>query len=48
MKKTRVLQEIRQMRFKEVYEKRAHKRLTVEQAADLLGVHERELTHKKR
>ena len=29
------------MRFKEVYEKRAHKRLTVEQAADLLGVHER-------
>ena len=37
MKKTRILQEIRQMRFKEIYEKRAHKRLTVEQAADLLG-----------
>ena len=29
------------MRFKEVYEQRAHKRLTIEQAADLLGVHER-------
>ena len=29
------------MRFKEVYEKRAHQRLTLEQAADLLGVHER-------
>ena len=41
MKKTRVLQEIRTMRFKEIYEKRAHQRLTVEQAADLLGVHER-------
>ena len=41
MKKTQVLQKIRTMRFKEVYEKRAHKRLTVEQAADLLGFHER-------
>ena len=30
MKKTQVLQEIRQMRFKEMYEKRAHKRFTVE------------------
>lgn len=29
------------MRFKEIYEKRAYKRLTIEQAADLLGVHER-------
>lgn len=29
------------MRFKEVYEQRAHKRLTIEQAAELLGVHER-------
>ena len=29
------------MRFKEVYEKRSHNRLTVEQAADLLGIHER-------
>ena len=29
------------MRFKEIYDKRAHKRLTVEQAADLLGVCER-------
>ena len=41
MKKTQVLQEIRAMRFKEIYEKRAHRRLTVEQAADLLGVCER-------
>ena len=41
MKKTQVLQEIRKMRFKDIYEKRAHKRLTIEQAADLLGVHER-------
>ena len=29
------------MRFKDIYEKRAHKRLTIEQAADLLGVCER-------
>jgi transposase len=41
MKKTHVLQEIRTMRFKEVYEKRAHKKLSVEQAAELLGVNER-------
>ena len=41
MKKSQVLQEIRTMRFKEVYEQRAHKCLTIEQAADLLGVHER-------
>ena len=41
MKKTHVLQEIRKMRFKDVYEKWSHKRLTVEEAADLLGVHER-------
>lgn len=42
MRKTHVLQEIRTMRFKEIYEQRAHKRLTVEQAADLLGINERE------
>lgn len=41
MNKTHVLQEIRTMRFKDIYEQRAHKRLTIEQAADLLGVNER-------
>ena len=29
------------MRFEEIYEQRTHKQLTVEQAADLLGIHER-------
>ena len=41
MKKAHVLQEIRTMRFKDIYEQRTHKQLTVEQAADLLGVNER-------
>lgn len=41
MKKAEVLQEIRKMRFEEVYRVRPAKRLTVLQAADLLGVTER-------
>lgn len=41
MKPTKVLQEIRKMRFETVYELRNEKRLSVEQAAEMLGVHER-------
>jgi DNA-binding transcriptional regulator YiaG len=41
MKWTEVLQEIRKMRFEEIYQVRTEKRLTVMQAADLLGIDER-------
>lgn len=41
MKKTRVLQEIRKMRFEQIYTQRTEKTLTVEEASTLLGVHER-------
>ena len=43
MGKAQVLQEIRLMRFEEVYNLRRQKRVTVEQAAELLNVHERTL-----
>jgi transposase len=41
MKWTEVLQEIRKMRFEEIYRVRTEKRLTVMQAADMLGIDER-------
>jgi len=41
MKRTEVLQEIRRMRFEEIYSNRKERGLTVEQAAELLGVHVR-------
>ena len=41
MSRTKWLQETRQMRFEEVYEKWAVKRLTQEEAAQLLGVCDR-------
>jgi hypothetical protein len=41
MSRTKVLQEVRKMRFEEVYERRQRKRLTVEEAAEILGVDER-------
>jgi len=40
-KSTQVLQEVRKMRFEEIYQQHTERRLTVEQAAELLGVHER-------
>ncbi len=41
MKPTKVLQEIRKMRFEEVYEKRSEKHLTIEEASRILGICER-------
>ena len=41
MKRTKVLQEIRKMRFEEIYHHRCERRLTIIEAAELLGVHER-------
>ena len=41
MQKTRVLQEIRNMRFTEIYTQRTARKLTVEEAAKLLNIHER-------
>ena len=41
MTKMRVYQEVRKMRFEELYELRTQKRLTVKEAAEILGVHER-------
>ena len=41
MRWTEVLQEIREMRFEEIYRVRTEKRLTVVQAADMLGIDER-------
>ena len=40
MRWTEVLQEIREMRFEEIYRVRTEKRLTVVQAADILGIDE--------
>ncbi len=42
MGRARVLQEIRTMRFEEVYDRWAEERLTQHEAADLLGVCERQ------
>lgn len=41
MDRPKVLQEVRFMRFKELYERRLGGRLTTFEAADILGVHER-------
>lgn len=41
MKRTKVLQEIRKMRFEEIYTLRTEKRITAEDAASILGVNER-------
>ena len=41
MNQTLVKQEIRKMKFEELYTARTEHRLTVEQAAEILGVHER-------
>lgn len=41
MRKTKLLAELRKMSFKEIYNQRAEKRLTVEEAARILGVCER-------
>jgi transposase len=41
MRRTELLQEIRMMRFKEAFERWQERRLTQEEAARLLGVHER-------
>ena len=41
MRWTEVLQEIRKMRFEEIYRVRTEKRLTVVQEADMLGIDER-------
>lgn len=41
MKPAEVLQEIRKMRFESIYQQRSERGLTIEQAADLLGIHER-------
>ena len=41
MTRTTVLQEVRQMRFEELYERRQRRELTVAEAAEILGVTER-------
>lgn len=41
MKRAKMLQEVRKMRFEEVYGRWQHRGLTMEEAADILGVHER-------
>ena len=41
MNKTRILQGVRIMRFEDLYERRTKGKLTVEEAAEMLGVHER-------
>lgn len=41
MNRTRVLQEIRIMRFEELYQHWTVKKLTIIEAAEILGVHER-------
>jgi transposase/ribosomal protein L31E len=41
MDRTKVLQEIRKMRFEEIYKQRTEKRLTTEEAAQILGVTDR-------
>jgi transposase len=41
MNRTRVLQEIRKMRFKELYQRQTQGKLTIVEAAEVLGIHER-------
>ena len=41
MTRARVLQEVRQMRFEELYERRQQRTLTMAEAAEMLGVTER-------
>jgi transposase len=41
MKPTKILQEIRTMRFEEIYQQRTEKNLTIEEAAKILGICER-------
>ena len=41
MTRARILQEVRQMRFEELYERRQQRILTMEEAGEMLGVTER-------
>ena len=41
MTRARVLQEVRQMRFEELYERRQRRTLTMVEAAEMLGITER-------
>ena len=41
MTRARVLQEVRQMRFQELYARRQRRALTMAEAAEMLGVTER-------
>ena len=41
MTRARVLQEVRQMRFEELYERRQRRELTMTEAAEMLGITER-------
>lgn len=41
MTRTRVLQEVRQMRFEELYARRHRRELTMGEAAEMLGITER-------
>ena len=41
MTRARVLQEVRQMRFEELYERRQQRSLTMAEAGEMLGVTER-------
>jgi DNA-binding transcriptional regulator YiaG len=41
MTRARVLQEVRQMRFEELYARRQRRALTMAEAAEMLGVTER-------
>ena len=41
MRKIKILQEIRTMQFEEIYKLRTKRRLSVEEAAELLGIRER-------
>lgn len=43
MKRSQVLQEIRRMKFEEVYELRSEEQITVEEAAKMLCMSERNL-----
>ena len=41
MTRARILQEVRQMRFEELYERRQRRDVTMAEAAEMLGVTER-------
>ena len=41
MTRARILQEVRQMRFEELYERRQRRTLTMAEAAEMLGITER-------